>query len=93
MRLIDKEVKIIKQTFLDIFRDGKIYLFGSRVNDNIKGGDIDLFLDTSSNILEYKIKFLSILKQKLGDQKIDVILSRDKTRLIEQEALKTGIQL
>jgi len=34
-----------------------------------------------------------LLKRKIGEQKIDVILSRDKNRLIEQEALNKGIEL
>lgn len=40
-----------------------------------------------------KIKFLAKLKQTIGDQKIDVIISKDKTRVIEQEALLNGILL
>ena len=36
MRLTDFELMSIKQTFLDIFKDGDIYLFGSRVDDSLK---------------------------------------------------------
>jgi hypothetical protein len=42
---------------------------------------------------ERKIKFLIELKSKIGEQKIDVIIAKDSSRLIEQEALKKGIQL
>jgi len=94
MRLTETEIKKIKKAFHEVFDNGKIYLFGSRVDDSLKGGDIDLFLDTvSTNKLQKKIKFLSALKQKIGDQKIDVVISRDHTRLIEQEALNKGIEL
>jgi predicted nucleotidyltransferase len=44
MRLSKYEIKSIKQAFNQIFNDGEIYLFGSRLIDNIKGGDIDLFI-------------------------------------------------
>ncbi len=40
-----------------------------------------------------KIDFLVQLKSILGDQKIDVVISRDKSRLIEQEAIKNGVEL
>lgn len=94
MRLTQSEIEAIKQTFLDVFHDGEIYLFGSRVDDNQKGGDIDLFIDRPINAsFRKKIEFLSLLKQKIGDQKIDVVLSRDKKRLIEREALQKGIKL
>ena len=60
-----------------------------------KGGDIDLYIISKSNknLLDKKIDFLIKLKQKIGDQSIDVIISKDKNRLIEQEALQKGIRL
>jgi predicted nucleotidyltransferase len=95
MRLTQKEIEAIKQVFLEVFEDGKIYLFGSRLDDSKRGGDIDLFIETShqDKILNKKIHFLTLLKQKIGDQKIDVIISKDITRVIEQEALNKGVEL
>ena len=96
MRLTEYEVKIIKQTFKDIFIDGKIYLFGSRVDDTKKGGDIDLYLvpcKKFSDETQRKIKFSIQLDRYLGEQKIDIVLAKDKNRDIEQEALRTGIDL
>ena len=95
MRLTQSEIADIKRIFLEVFESGNIYLFGSRVDDAKKGGDIDLYIDSksTSNRLAKKINFLSLLKQALGDQKIDVILSKDKSRLIEKEALENGIKL
>ena len=94
MRLTNYEIKTIKQTFLDIFKSGSIYLFGSRVDNNRRGGDIDLYIQTdNNNIMIKKIKFLSTLKQLIGDQKIDLIISKDTTRVIEQEAIQNGIKL
>jgi len=95
MRLSAWEIKAIKKTFTDIFKSGDIYLFGSRVDDAQKGGDIDLYIDAQNiqNKLEKKLKFLTLLKQEIGDQKIDIIMSKDKTRVIEQEAMRYGVKL
>lgn len=95
MRLTEYEIKSIKEVFSKVFKIGSIYLFGSRVDDNAKGGDIDLYVSgvDCENRLDSKIKFLSLLKQKIGDQKIDLIISKDTNRVIEQEALKKGIML
>ena len=95
MRLSTKEITVIKDIAKKIFYTEDIFLFGSRVNDNIKGGDIDLFVipKTKDALLEKKIEFLVELKEKIGDQKIDLIVSRDTSRLIEQEALLKGIKL
>lgn len=98
MRLSELEIKIIKQTFLNVFKHGDIYLFGSRIDDKQKGGDIDLYIDLddtslNDNFFDKKIAFLCELKSKIGEQKIDVVLSKDKSRAIEQEAFTTGIKL
>ena len=98
MRLLNDETRAIKQTFLETFKQGHIFLFGSRVDDSLKGGDIDLYIVPSvkldsSEMLDKKINFLIKLKNLIGDQKIDVIISKDQNRLIEQEALLTGVKL
>ena len=98
MRLTQHEVKSIKDTFYDIFETGNVYIFGSRVDNAKRGGDIDLFLDpkceiTVSQKLHKKIKFLGQLQSKIGDQKIDVVISCDKNRPIEQEAITNGVLL
>ncbi|MEA1914589.1 MAG: nucleotidyltransferase domain-containing protein [Campylobacterota bacterium] len=95
MRLSQQYIDVIKEKFYQFFKDGDVYLFGSRVDDTKKGGDIDLYmvLKEHSNIFEKKIKFLSHVKKILGDQKIDIVFNKDKNRLIEQEAIKWGIKL
>jgi len=96
MRLTKVEIMYIQEVFKEIFKKGEIFLFGSRIDDTLKGGDIDLFVTTNSrkdNNLEKKLDFLALLKQKIGDQKIDLIISKDKNRLIEKEALQKGISL
>jgi predicted nucleotidyltransferase len=95
LRLNINEIKSIKETFINIFKDGEIYLFGSRLDDNIKGGDIDLFIinHKSKNILEDKLDFLVTLKQLIGDQKIDILISKDLNSTIEQEAINKGFKL
>ena len=96
MRLTEFEIRAIKKVFLDVFKEGNLYLFGSRVDENKRGGDIDLYLIPSQkfdNERDRKIKFLVKLDLYIGEQKIDVILAKDSSRLIEQEALKYGVEL
>ena len=95
MRLSKTYRDTIKKNFYSIFKQGKIYLFGSRIDDTQKGGDIDLYLviDNNQNLFHKKIKFLAQIKRALGEQKIDVIFNENPNRLIEQEAIKWGIEL
>lgn len=78
--------------------NAEVYLFGSRVDDCKKGGDIDLYIilkhkNTAEQIFEKKIKFLVALERLIGDQKVDVVIAADKSRPIEKEAMRTGIKL
>lgn len=51
-----------------------IYLYGSRRDAASKGGDIDLLLLSETLQFRDKLDLLSILKEKLGDQKIDLTI-------------------
>ena len=98
MRLTKVEIDSIKQVFNNIFKSGTISLFGSRVDDTKKGGDIDLYIELNEqlsikDILYKKNKFRLVLYDKIGEQKVDIVVSKDKSRLIEQEALKNRIVL
>ena len=94
MRLSQSELHNILAIKNEVFgTETKIYLFGSRVDDSQKGGDIDLFIDyTAADKSEKKILFLTSLESQIGEQKIDVVFSSGHNRLIETEA-KKGIEL
>ena len=89
MRLSSKEIEIIKKIINDIFGETTIYLFGSRLEENKKGGDVDLFVVTKDKdgLLQKKIKALAKLERALY-KPVDIVVHRDFNREIEQEALK-----
>ena len=81
MRLSNKEIAAIKEVTRGVFGDNAtISLFGSRTDNNKKGGDIDLYIQCNCHIsreelYQLKIKFLVQLKKIIGDQKIDVLIN------------------
>jgi len=85
MRLTSLEIDTIKQLTRKHFgEDARVSLFGSRVDDRKKGGDIDLLVkssDESRLTLAAKIQFLVELKRIIGDQKIDVVFDNVLTRM------------
>ncbi len=98
MRLSESEIRAIKESFLKTFKNGDIYLFGSRVDDTKRGGDIDLYIVLKeklpiSTLFDLKIEFLIELQNRIGEQKIDIVISKDKNRPIEREAIENGIKL
>lgn len=84
MRLSEQEIEAIKQIAEKSFGKGtEVLLFGSRIFDQKKGGDIDLLIRNKYEnrlTLWAKINFLAELKLKIGDQKIDVILDTDNLK-------------
>lgn len=96
MRLKARETEFIKQVAKQCFgEDANIYLFGSRLLDDRKGGDIDLYIETTStNVFDKKIKMLQALYEQLGEQKIDIIVNNFTAPLyIHQIARQEGILL
>jgi predicted nucleotidyltransferase len=96
MRLSYHERQVIHEEAHTIFgEEAEIFLFGSRVDDRKRGGDIDLYikLTNKENLSEKKTRFLSRVKWRTEDQRIDVVFNEDSGRLIEKEALKCGVPL
>lgn len=89
MRLLKKEIELIKKNVYSIFGNSVIYLFGSRVDDTKKGGDIDLYIipDKKDNLFQKKIKIKFMLEDTLY-KPVDIIVAKDKNKEIEKEALK-----
>jgi predicted nucleotidyltransferase len=98
VRLNPTEIEAIKNCCSKVFGDeAKVYLFGSRVDDTRRGGDIDLLIEiepSSNNHFERKLDFLVELKKLIGDQKIDVLLDYgQETDQVYTTAKKEGIEL
>jgi predicted nucleotidyltransferase len=101
MRLTSDQQFAIRTTVAETFGDeASIWLFGSRVDDNKRGGDIDLLIETKQSdvaaIVRAELAFVTKLQMKLGEQKIDVLVdypTRHYTPPIFTIAKQTGIRL
>jgi predicted nucleotidyltransferase len=100
MRLNRTEIEAIKRVANAVFGENTtVILFGSRTDNNKKGGDIDLLVRCNkkmSNAERYqlKIKFLVQLKKIIGDQKIDVLIDGwQKSSTFLKDVLKEGVEL
>ena len=75
MRLSKRVINILQNNITKSFGNVDIYLFGSRTDDNKRGGDIDLAIDAPMSKQEFRKKkflFLSLLMRIDFDYKIDI---------------------
>ncbi|CAK0769534.1 hypothetical protein CCP3SC15_30028 [Gammaproteobacteria bacterium] len=101
VRLTEIQQTAIRATVTEIFGgSASVWLFGSRVDDSQRGGDIDLLIETDladvAAVVRAELHFLTKLKMRIGDQKIDVLVDYPSRQLhppIFAIAKRTGIRL
>ncbi|MCF7970362.1 MAG: nucleotidyltransferase domain-containing protein [Methylococcaceae bacterium] len=100
MRLTEQEkntiIRQIKQTLSDQL-DFDVWLFGSRVDDALKGGDVDLCLiidEPIEKLFSIKLKLRPLIEEAI-DLPVDLIMQSkgQKLKLVTQKAIQTGIRL
>lgn len=99
MRLEPEEVAAIKAAAHKAFGKGAVVrLFGSRVDDTLRGGDIDLHIETDPPEDEWRARgvFEDALFRVIDVQKVDLILTKRGGRAprgFERIAYRDGIVL
>ena len=99
MRLSTKQTDIIREETARAFGQGAtVHLFGSRVFDHRKGGDIDLYIETElppAQAQQAASHLFARLQRRLGEQRIDIVThcAGQPLRPIDQAALEHGIRL
>jgi len=94
MRLKEFEIKAIKDAVCSLDKNSKVYLFGSRVDDSKRGGDIDLIIISKKLISGDKYKIYSRITKIIEEQKIDIIIYNGKDKnLFVENSLKESLQL
>lgn len=99
IRLEKNDLDSIIKSFKECFNEhDHLWLFGSRVYPEKRGGDIDLYIEVehfdSKKVYDQKSKFWSLLQDRLGEQKIDIVV-RDPSQalLIYKVASSEGVKL
>ena len=96
MRLSKRIIDILQDNITKSFGNVDVYLFGSRTDDNKKGGDIDLAIDTNISKQEFRKKkslFLAMLMRIDFDYKVDIVNFNTKDKLLHNEIRKNSIRI
>ncbi|MCM2282303.1 MAG: nucleotidyltransferase domain-containing protein [Bdellovibrionaceae bacterium] len=96
MRISDKERQIIVAEIQKLDERAEVWLFGSRLDDLLKGGDIDLVVVSEKIGFSEKLDLLVNIKMQVGDQKIDLHVippSEKTTNLFARDVLAKAKRL
>jgi uncharacterized protein len=94
MRLTEAQIATIKSTTRAVLGEGvQVTLFGSRLDDQKKGGDVDLYIEMPEPELMQKIRCKVQLQDSL-DMPVDLVVKPlGDTSPISLIAKKQGVQL
>jgi predicted nucleotidyltransferase len=95
MRIKQDQKLFLRKTINALLPDADIFLFGSRANDQLKGGDIDILVIGKDKLSFQQIRNLKIAFYKqFGQQQIDIVtLKRDKPSTFRELALLDAVKL
>ena len=96
MRLQTRIINKLKSAIQYGFGDVNVYLFGSRVDDSKKGGDIDIAIKSDMSREDFrknKIKTITYLTNIGFDFPIDIVNYNTKDELLKNQILSTGQKL
>lgn len=99
MRLTEEQRRLIRDTVASALGpQARVRLFGSRLDDARRGGDIDLLVEVPAPLLDRLQRELELgarLERELGGRRIDLLLLDPATprQSVHEVALAQGVPL
>ena len=99
MRLSEHQREVILRSAAELAgADADVRLFGSRLDDLARGGDIDILVDLprpGANRLDLSLRIGARIERQLGLQKIDVLVADPLTPVspVLAQARRHGVRL
>ena len=91
MRLDQTQRKALKIALQHLKKDDQVFLFGSRINDSKRGGDIDLLIFSQQPSFELSRKITRDFF-KYCEEKIDLVIINPIQTTQEQDLFVKSIQ-
>ena len=93
MRISEYEKTAIIEAVKNTDPDAHVWLFGSRTDDSKKGGDIDIGILSSKIGVMEEIEIRQKICNKIGEQKIDLVVSKDGQQAFFKHIVIKGVLL
>jgi len=95
VRVKTEHIVFLKQSVKKYLPDAEIYLIGSRANDELKGGDIDILVIDKRELSGQEKRNIKIAFYKeVGEQKLDIVsIKKDAQSIFKELALLDSVKL
>ncbi len=95
MRLENQKATLLKSLINAYLPKSKVYLFGSRVDDSKKGGDIDILILSDRELTRKERSSIEFsFFKRFGEQKLDLVsYSFDEESSFKDVALEEAVAL
>ena len=99
MRLTPVQIAAVRQATAEVAGDSaRVWLFGSRVHDNARGGDVDLLLEVDTPVAEPALlsaRLAAMVSRAMYGRRVDVLINAPNLLKlpIHTAALAEGIRL
>lgn len=95
MRVKTEHIEFLKHSIKRYLPDAAIYLIGSRANDELKGGDIDILVIDEKELSGQEKRNIKIAFYKeVGEQKLDIVsIKKDNQSIFRDLALLDSVKL
>ena len=93
MRITEYEKNVIIEAVKNVDSEARVWLFGSRTDDSKKGGDIDIGILSSKIKVMEEIEIRQNICDKIGEQKIDLVVSTDGQQAFFKYTVTKGLLL
>jgi predicted nucleotidyltransferase len=90
MRLTQEQKAQICEVVRQFDAGAEVRLFGSLLDDNARGGDVDLLIISQNLRLPDKLKIRTRLKDLFGNRKIDLLITAAPRSAFERYALENS---
>uniref|UniRef100_A0A7C3ECQ3 Nucleotidyltransferase domain-containing protein n=1 Tax=Gracilinema caldarium TaxID=215591 RepID=A0A7C3ECQ3_9SPIR len=93
MRITEEERAVLLHAIQKADPDAKLWLFGSRVDDTKRGGDIDVAVLSTRIGRQEQRTIRRAIEDALGEQRIDLVVSADGQDPFFRLAIEKGIRI
>ena len=95
MRLSASQITAIREEIERLDPKAEVYLFGSRVDDAARGGDVDLLVISETLGFREVLRFRTRILDRIGWQQLDLLVRRHDqvNEPLVANALETGVKL